>query len=261
MQKLFRIPTIITFLFFLFIVSSSCRQESSTLVWEENFDGVGLDESQWNYELGDGCPNLCGWGNNEPQIYTKTNHTLKDGFLYITAKKDDSIITSTKITTKNKFEFKYGRIETRAKLPVGKGVWPAIWMLGSNISEVGWPLCGEIDILEYVGKEPDKIFNSLHTKDSHGVTINTRKTTIKDIEEGFHTYTADWSPEKIEFYVDGGLLYTFNPKERNENVWPFDQPYYLILNLAVGGNFGGPKIDEDIFPQDFIIDYIKVYQN
>lgn len=261
MQKSFNITSKTATLVFLLVSSLSSGQESSKLIWEENFNGNTLNESVWNYELGDGCPHLCGWGNNESQIYTKTNHNLKDGLLYITAKKEDSTITSTRITTKNRFEFTYGRIETRAKLPIGKGVWPAFWMLGSNISEVGWPMCGEIDILEYVGKEPDKIFNSLHTKDSHGATINTRKTKIEGIEQGFHTYTADWSPDKIDFYVDNTLLYTFNPKDRNVEVWPFDQPYYLILNLAVGGNFGGPEIDDTIFPQEFVIDYIKVYQN
>ena len=260
MRKLSKYPSYKSLFLTLFVLIS-CKQKTTELIWEENFDGDSLNESSWNYELGDGCPNLCGWGNNEAQVYTKTNHSLRDGFLYISAKKEDSVITSTRITTKNKFEFKYGRVEARAKLPVGKGVWPAFWMLGSNISEVGWPLCGEIDILEYVGKEPKTIFTSLHTQDSHGNTMNTKKTGIADIEEGFHTYMVDWSPEKIAFYVDDDLLYTFNPKERSQAVWPFDKPFYLIVNLAIGGNFGGPDIDDSIFPQDFIIDYIRVYQN
>jgi len=156
---------------------------------------------------------------------------------------------------------KYGRVEARAKLPVGHGIWPAIWMLGSNITEVGWPLCGEIDILEYVGREPDMVFNSLHTKDSHGNTVNTKKTKIETIEEGFHTYTADWTPEKIDFYVDGNLMYTFAPEHKTEEIWPFNQPFYLILNMAVGGNFGGPEVDDSIFPQEFVIDYIRVYKD
>ncbi len=239
----------------------SFAQQSTELFWEDNFDGDGLNESYWNHELGDGCPDLCGWGNNEPQIYTKTNHTVKDGFLNIRIKKEGGVYTSARITTKKKLEFQYGRVEVRAKLPVGKGVWPAIWMLGSNISEVGWPLCGEIDILEYVGREPHMVFNSLHTKDSHGNTINTRKTRIKDIEEGFHTYAADWTAEKITFYIDGDLVYTFQPSERTEGIWPFDQPFYLILNVAIGGNFGGHDIDDTALPQDFVIDYIKVFKN
>ena len=141
--------------------------------------------------MGDGCPNLCGWGNNELQRYTKTNHQLVDGKLIITARKQDSIYTSTRITTKNKKEFQFGRMEVRAKLPIGKGLWPAFWMLGSNIGEVGWPDCGEIDILEYVGKEPKTIFTSLHTRDSSGNTVNTKKTIIDDIEEGFYVYAVN----------------------------------------------------------------------
>lgn len=236
------------------------QTDGKKLVWIEDFNGTQLDEKIWNFELGDGCPNLCGWGNNERQIYTQNNHVVKEGMLTITAKKEANSYTSTRITTAAKVEFKYGYIETRAKIPVGHGIWPAFWMLGSNIKTVGWPLCGEIDILEYVGKEPQMIFTSLHTQASHGNTINTQKTKIESIEEGFHTYGVDWTAEKMDFYVDGKKVYTFHPKDKNEAVWPFNQPFYFILNVAIGGNFGGPKVDDAIFPQNFIIDYIKVYQ-
>ncbi len=239
----------------------SCKQDQRTLVWEEHFEGDSLNESVWNFEFGDGCPNLCGWGNNERQIYTKNNHKVENGLLTITANLKDSVYTSTRITTKDKFEFKYGRIEAKAKLPSGKGLWPAFWMLGANIDEVGWPKCGEIDILEYVGKEPEMVFTSLHTPDSHGNTVNTKKVKIDNIEEGFHVYAADWTQDKIEFFVDDELLYTFSPEAiDDENIWPFNQPFYIILNMAIGGNFGGPDVDDAIFPQDFVIDYIKVYQ-
>lgn len=248
------------YILLLFFLAACSSGEKAKLVWEEDFNSEVLDASKWSYQLGDGCPELCGWGNNEPQIYTRNNHELRDGKLYITVKKEDSIYTSTRITTKDKFEFKYGRVEARAKIPTGKGVWPAFWMLGANIDEVGWPLSGEIDILEYVGKEPGIIFTSLHTQDSHGNTINTRKTKIDGIEEGFHVYAADWSPEKIEFFVDGKSVYTFSPGERSQEVWPFDQPFYLLLNVAVGGNFGGPEIDDSIFPQQFVVDYIRVFK-
>jgi len=232
----------------------------SKLVWEENFDGNSLNEEIWNFELGDGCPNLCGWGNNESQIYTRSNHIVENGYLFITARKKDSIYTSTRITTKNKKEFQYGRMEVRAKLPLGKGLWPAFWMLGANISEVGWPLCGEIDILEYVGREPNTIFTSLHTQNSHGNTINSKKEIIEGIEEGFHLYAIDWNKDRIEFYIDNTLFYTFSPDDKNSEIWPFDQPFFFIINLAIGGNFGGLEIDDSIFPQEFVIDYIKVYQ-
>jgi len=244
----------------LLILVSACSTKDE-LIWSDEFDKTSLNTVYWNYELGNGCPDLCGWGNNEPQIYTKKNHTLKDGFLHISIKKEDSIYTSTKITTEKKFEFQYGRVEARAKIPIGRGLWPAIWMLGSNHREVGWPLCGEIDVLEYVGREPHMVFNSLHTKDSHGETINTKKTKIESIEKGFHTYVADWSPEKIDFSVDGKLMYSFSPEEKTEETWPFNQPFYLILNSAVGGNFGGHDIDDSALPQEFIVDYIRVYKN
>lgn len=241
----------------MLLVANVCVSQS--LVWEENFNGTTLNEKVWNYELGDGCPN-CGWGNNERQLYTKDNHELRDGHLIITAKKDGDKYTSTRITTKNKVEYQYGRFEARAKLPVGHGIWPAFWMLGSNISEVGWPQCGEIDILEYVGREPDMVFTSLHTKASHGNTINTMKTRFDDIEEGFHVYAAEWDKDKIAFFVDDKLVYTFYPENKSADIWPFDQPFYLIINMAIGGNFGGPKVDDAIFPQQFIIDYVRVYQ-
>ena len=145
-------------------------------------------------------------------------------------------------------------------MPIGKGLWPAFWMLGSNIDEVGWPLCGEIDILEYVGREPETIFTTLHTSDSHGNSKNTKKDKIPGIEEGFHIYGIDWSKDKIDFYVDNKLFYTFQPENKTVEVWPFDQPFYFLVNMAVGGHFGLQEIDDTVFPQEFIIDYIRVYQ-
>ncbi len=242
--------------FWVLVINAQERK----LVWEENFDGTQLNKKSWNFERGDGCPNLCGWGNAEKQRYTKKNHRLKDGFLTINILKEGTNYTSTRITTKGKHRFKYGYVEIRAKLPTGKGIWPAFWMLGKNIKKVGWPTCGEIDILEYVGKEPNTIYTSLHTKASHGNTINSKKTKIENIEEGFHVYAIDWTKEKIAFYIDHKLVYTFQPKDKNKETWPFKQPFYLILNAAVGGNFGGPEIDDSIFPQEFVIDYIRVYK-
>ncbi len=243
----------------LIINLSVAQQTKRKLVWEDNFNGKTLNEKIWNFELGDGCPN-CGWGNSERQLYTKENHKLVDGKLVIKAIKVNEKYTSTRITTKAKKEFQYGRFEARAKLPIGKGIWPAFWMLGSNISQVGWPKCGEIDILEYVGKEPDIVFTSLHTQNSHGNTFNTKKTKIENIEEGFHIYAAEWSKDKIDFFVDNNLVYTFNPKNKTDDIWPFNQPFYILINMAIGGNFGGPEVDDTIFPQEFIIDYVRVYK-
>lgn len=250
-------------LLFLSLLSFSfclAQKEKRKLVWEENFNGTQLDESAWNFELGNGCPNNCGWGNNEKQLYTTKNHELKDGHLIINIEKEANHYTSTRITTAGKKEFQYGRMEARAKIPTGKGIWPAYWMLGSNIGKVGWPKCGEIDILEYVGREPDMVYTSLHTQDSHGNTINSKKTAFPNIEEGFHVYAIEWSKDKIEFFVDDQLVYTFAPQPKNENTWPFDQPFFFIVNVAVGGNFGGHEVDDSIFPQEYLIDYIRVYQ-
>lgn len=245
----------------LLLIGNFClaQQIKRKLVWEENFKGKTLNKENWNIEIGDGCPN-CGWGNNERQLYTDKNHKLVNGKLIITAKKEGNQYTSTRITTKSKKEFQYGRFEARAKLPVGHGIWPAFWMLGSNISEVGWPKSGEIDILEYIGREPHMVFTTLHTQDSHGNSINTKKTKFPDIEKGFHVYALDWTKDKMDFFVDDVLVYTFNPVHKDENTWPFNQPFYFIINMAIGGNFGGPKVDDTIFPQDFTVDYIKVYQ-
>lgn len=251
MNKFFIIILVTTF--------SLAQPKGKKLVWEENFNSKILNDKTWNIELGDGCPN-CGWGNNERQLYTNTNHVVKDGKLIITAKKEGDKYSSTRITTQGKKEFQYGYIEAKAKLPVGHGVWPAFWMLGSNINSVSWPACGEIDILEYVGREPNMVFTSLHTTDSHGNTINTKKIKIENIEEGFHIYAMDWSKDKIDFFVDHKLVYTFNPTNKTEAIWPYNQPFYFILNVAIGGNFGGPDVDDKIFPQNFSIDYIKVYQ-
>ncbi|REH01861.1 glycoside hydrolase family 16 protein [Flavobacterium aquicola] len=235
------------------------QQTERKLVWEENFDGKILNDKVWNIELGDGCPN-CGWGNNERQLYTDKNHRLENGNLVITAKKDENGYTSTRITTKNKKEFRYGRLEARAKLPVGHGLWPAFWMLGANFSESGWPVCGEIDILEYIGREPHTVYTTLHTQDSHGNSVNSKKTIIPNIEEGYHVYAIEWTKDKIDFFVDKDLIYTFQPKNKNEKTWPFDKPFFFLVNMAIGGNFGGPDVDDTIFPKEFSIDYIKVYQ-
>ncbi|MGV3696688.1 glycoside hydrolase family 16 protein [Flavobacterium sp.] len=205
-------------------------------------------------------PTIVAGGNNEKQLYTDKNHQLKDGNLIITIKQEGDHYTSTRITTSGKKEFKYGRMEARAKIPVGKGIWPAFWMLGSNISKVGWPKCGEIDILEYVGREPHQVYTTLHTQDSHGNSKNSKKTEIKNVEEGFHIYAVEWTKDKMDFFVDDLLVYTFQPETKDENTWPFDQPFFFILNTAVGGNFGGHEVDNSIFPQQFVIDYVRVYQ-
>ena len=238
----------------------SLQAQGRKLVWADEFEGNELNQDHWSLIVGDGCPQLCGWGNDELQVYTDQNHRIENGMLYIKAEREGEHYTSTKINTKGKKALQYGRFEVRAKLAVGKGVWPAFWLLGTNIDQVGWPLCGEIDVLEYVGRSPQEIFTSLHTKAGHGDYASTKTTCIENIEEGFHTYTADWTKDQITFYVDGQKVYTFAPKDKSQEVWPFNQPFYLLVNLAVGGNFGGKEVDHTVFPQEFVIDYIRVYQ-
>lgn len=231
------------------------------VIFEEDFNGDSLDMSGWSYEEGDGCPNLCGWGNNERQIYDRNYVEVKDGDLVITAVKKGDEYYSGKINSKDKVEFKYGTIEVRAKLATGKGIWPAFWMLGADIGEISWPASGEIDILEYVGREPGMVFTSLHTPASHGETINTKKTRIEDIEEGYHTYKAVWTKDYIEFFVDGNQVYRFTPETYDDEHYPFRKDFYFLINMAVGGNFGGPEVDDSIFPAKYYVDHIKVTQN
>ncbi|MCF4100802.1 glycoside hydrolase family 16 protein [Gillisia sp. M10.2A] len=231
---------------------------TAQVIFEDNFDGEQLNMNSWSYEEGDGCPNLCGWGNNERQVYNRDYVKVEDGNLVITASKKGDQYFSGKINSKEKVEFKYGIIEVRAKLATGEGLWPAVWMLGADISEVGWPASGEIDILEYVGREPHTVFTSLHTPASHGETINTKKTFISDIETGYHIYKTEWTEKYIKFFVDNELVYTFIPEVYDENYYPYNKDFYLLINMAVGGNFGGPKVDDAVFPAKFYIDYIKV---
>ncbi len=193
----------------LLIAAAGCMRKTSSgtsdvpripgreLVWSDEFGDERLDTTTWNFQLGDGCPSNCGWGNNERQRYTKTNHRVADGYLTIMVRKENDGYTSTRITTRGTEEFRYGRIEARAKLPTGEGIWPAFWMLGSNIGQVGWPLSGEIDILEYVGREPGMVYTTLHTAANHGGNASSKKTPFPDIEQGFHRYATEWTAEAI----------------------------------------------------------------
>jgi beta-glucanase (GH16 family) len=231
------------------------------LVWSDEFDATTLNLDNWTYELGDGCPNLCGWGNSELQEYTDDNHRLEDGMLIISAKKgSNSNYTSTRIKTKGKQEFQYGRIEARVKVPSGAGMWPAFWALGNDIETNSWPNCGEIDIVEYVGKNPGQIFTSVHTPSSYGNTVNSMITNVPNVEEDFHNYAVEWNENFIDFFFDDTRVYTYFVQTKNQNTWPFNKPFFFILNLAVGGNFGGPVANNIEFPREFIIDYVRVYQ-
>lgn len=238
---------------------ASAQIKKGKLVWEENFDGDSLNTAVWNFETGNGCPNNCGFGNAEKQIYTSTNHKVANGLLTITIKKEGTGYTSTRITTEGNKEFQYGYMEARAKLPKGKGIWPAFWMLGGDIDKVGWPLAGEIDIMEYVGREPHMAYTTVHTVQTHGANANGNKMEFKDLEEGFHLFACNWTKDKITFYVDGIEVHSFASDSKSAEVWPFNKPFYFILNCAVGGYFAGMEVDDSIFPQEYVIDYVRVY--
>lgn len=252
----------------LLICFTSCsvqknEQKSRELVFSDEFSINGLpDSKKWTYATGGD-----GFGNNELQYYTKNrleNARVENGNLIIEARKENweqNKYTSAKLTTQNTFPFQYGIVEVRAKLPKGKGTWPALWMLSENIKE--WPDDGEIDIMEHVGYNEGHIHGSIHTKKYNHI-INTQKTDtilVKSVTEKFHVYRMDWTPEKIEIFVDGKSFFVTENKERTYEAWPFDQPFYLILNQAVGGNWGGKEgVDDAIYPQKFEIDYVRIYK-
>lgn len=232
------------------------------LVWQDEFKEKTLNKDIWNIDTGGR-----GFGNNEDQFYTdeEKNIFIKDEMLHIVAHKENyenRSYTSGKITTKNKKVIQYGRIEVMAKVPKGKGTWPAIWLLGANIKEVGWPLCGEIDLMEHVGKRPGEFHFSLHSKSFNHRLYNHPTYVHEDLNllEDFHLYSFDWDEESITFYVDQKHIVTFKKSEHaSVEDWPFNHPYYFIINLAIGGNWGG-DIDESIFPVEFKIKHVKVYE-
>ena len=234
------------------------------LVWEDNFDGNAVNPDNWTFETGSG-----GWGNNELQNYTNGNNAVvQDGILTITAEKvDDAKVpgsyTSSRMITSEKQEFTYGRMEIRAKLPSGKGIWPAIWMLGANIGSVGWPACGEIDIMEYVGYQPNTVHATVHTSAGSGGDGSGSSKTLNTAEEEFHVYGVFWTEKEMVFYTDSpeNVTHRYAPSNKTSDNWPFDKPQFFILNVAVGGNWGGVQgIDNSIFPQSMEVDYIRVYQ-
>jgi beta-glucanase (GH16 family) len=237
------------------------------LVWSDEFSTNGLpDSKKWSYDT-DGNAN--GWGNNEAQYYTSgqlKNSEVKDGFLYINAIKENfegKKYTSARLITKSKGDWLYGKVEVRAKLPEGRGMWPAIWMLPTDWAYGGWPASGEIDIMENVGYDPYVIVASAHTQSYNHVqgTQKNATLTISDCYTQFHNYILEWDASEYRVYVDEKLYFTFKNEGTGYKVWPFDKRFHLLLNVAVGGNWGGQKgIDDTIFPRSMAIDYVRVYQ-
>ena len=247
------------------------------LVWQDEFNYEGIpDPSKWDYEEGY-------VRNGEKQFYRKADlktSRVENGNLVLEGHKIDSSkdiswwasvfdddvtdkYISASLTTKGIQSWKYGYIEVRAKIPKGRGLWPAIWMLGDNKPKVGWPMCGELDIMEQVGYQPDVVHMTVHTYDRNWTKNNmvTKSSPEPNLTEEFHTYGMERSATKITFYRDGLNIFSYDKESDTNSAWPFDQPMYLILNLAIGGGWGGKQgIDTSIFPQQFLIDYVRVYK-
>ena len=264
--------------FFLSFVSTAFAAERE-LIWQDEFNYKGIpDPSKWNYEEGY-------VRNGEKQFYKKADlktSRVENGHLIIEAHRvkapnniswwdsvfddggnvDDKYIAAS-LTTKGIQSWIYGYIEVRAKIPKGRGLWPAIWLLGDNISSVGWPMCGELDIMEHVGYSPDYVFATVHTNDRNHTKDNTayKQSRVPELTEEFHTYGVERAANKINFYLDGSMIFSYDKEFDTDSSWPFDKSMYLILNLAVGGGWGGQMgIDNSIFPQQFLIDYVRVYK-
>lgn len=229
-----------------------------TLFWSDEFNTDGApDPAKWGYDIGTGSG---GWGNNELQYYTNRpeNVIVQGGLLKIKAIKENysgSAYTSSRLLSKDKFSFTYGTVEARVKIPAGVGTWPAVWMLGNTVNTVGWPACGEADIMEHRGSELNKIFGTLHYPGHSGGNGNGNTIVIANATTQFHIYTLDWSATTIKISVDGQLFHTV----ANSGSIPFNQDFFLLLNVAMGGNFGGP-VDPAFTNATMEVDYIRVYK-
>lgn len=236
-----------------------------TLVWQDEFSGTTLNEQTWNYEIGNGSG---GWGNNELEYYTKSpkNVFVSNGNLIIEARKEaigGFNYSSARLTTQNKKSFTYGRVDIRAKLPKGKGVWPALWMLGNNITSAGWPACGEIDIMEFLGHEITKTYGTLHygaSTATHGYKTEAYTLSSSSFYDQFHVFSMEWKQDQVKLFVDNNLFFTLNKSDLGATPYPFNAPFFFIFNVAVGGNWPGSPDATTTFPQRMIVDYIRVFQ-
>ena len=260
----------------LFFCTSEYAQENSFTSFADEFSGRSgqtFDSSKWTAEVGGS-----GWGNEELQYYRDNIENARldgKGNLAITAFKMDSkshlpcwygkcLYTSARLITKKKFEFKYGRIEARIKLPEGVGVWPAFWMLGNDIDQVGWPGCGEIDILEFIGREPTKIYGTVHGPGYSGAKSIGGSTSTGAVRASadFHTYAIEWSEDEIRWFFDGKMYHRFSRADvPSGSNWVFDHPFFIIINFAVGGKWPGSPDAKTKFPQSMLIDYVRVTTN
>ncbi|MEP6820472.1 MAG: glycoside hydrolase family 16 protein [bacterium] len=243
-----------------------------SLVWSDEFTGPHgspIDSAKWSFDIGGN-----GWGNNELETYTNrpANADLEGGSLVIKALKEthtgsDNIrrdYTSARLLTRNKFTQAYGRFEARIKLPYGQGIWPAFWMLGDNIGTAGWPNCGELDIMENIGREPSIVHGTFHGpgySGGNGISAAYTLPNGRKFSDDFHTFAVEWEPNVVRFYVDGLLYKTRTPADLPAGKsWVFDHPCFIILNVAVGGGWPGNPDATTIFPQQMLVDYVRVYE-
>ncbi|WP_298538769.1 glycoside hydrolase family 16 protein [uncultured Aquimarina sp.] len=248
----------------------------NNLVAEDNFDIDGqIDTSFWNFDIGDGSEQgIPGWGNNELQFYTNRpeNVTVENGFLLITAREENfngAQYTSARLQTKGKIQQRYGRFEARIRLPFGQGMWPAFWLLGDDSDGSIWPQIGEIDIMENTGDAPTEIFGTIHGPVYSGENSISKAYTLENsrVDTDFHIYGIEWGPDYINYYIDNVLYNQITPEDVDEETdgegeWVFnDRQFYIILNLAIGGNLPGPPNEETVFPQTMVVDYVRVYTN
>jgi len=254
----------------VFIFCSCDTDESQTvaqltnLVMADEFSTDGApNSSMWNFEIGTGTN---GWGNNELQYYTDRTENVKveNGFLLLNARQEafgGSNYTSARITSQNKFEQQYGRFEARMRLPHGQGLWPAFWLLGNDCGANIWPNCGEIDIMEFRGQQPTVVHGSVHGPGYSAGNAVTKSYTLQDsrFDTEFHVFGIEWTPDYVNYYVDGDL-YQQITKDDVPGQWVFDHPFYIIINLAVGGSFVGSPNADTSFPQTMLVDYVRVYQ-
>jgi beta-glucanase (GH16 family) len=232
------------------------------LVWSDEFDGNSINSANWSYDIG-----ANGWGNQELQNYTSSpdNSYLQDGKLIIKAvQSGPNNYSSSRLKSINLQEYQYGRIDVRAVLPVGQGIWPAIWMLGANFDEIGWPDCGEIDIMELVGHQPNRVYGtahwgadpSQHQYQSGTIALPSGQT----FDEEFHVFSIEWQEDEIRWLMDDEVYHTVNPSTVGSQPYPFNQPFFFILNVAVGGVWPGYPDETTLFPVYMAVDYVRVYQ-
>jgi len=238
--------------------NSGLEDRTYQLVWQDEFDTNGaLDDTKWIYDIGGG-----GWGNNELQTYTSDlqNVSIEDGSLKITAIRKGGSYTSARIKTQGKFDQAYGRFEARIKLPWGPGIWPAFWLLGSDIDTNPWPKCGEIDIMEYRGQQPNLIHGSVHGPGYSGGAAITKSYGYQNdrFDVDFHVFAVEWGSDFIQYYVDETLYQEIKPDDLTGD-WVYDHPFFMILNVAVGGDYVGFPTDDTPFPQTMYIDWVRVY--